>query len=52
MIAGTHPRAAAIGAIVEEADYHERLLDCTRLARGSASIPAAPARQRCARLEP
>ncbi len=26
MIAGTHPRARSIGAIVEEADYHERLL--------------------------
>jgi hypothetical protein len=30
MIAGTHPRAASIGAIVEEADYHERLLAFTR----------------------
>lgn len=27
MIAGTHPRAASIGAIVEEPDYHARLLD-------------------------
>jgi len=26
MIAGVHPRAASIGAIVEEADYHARLL--------------------------
>ena len=26
MIAGTHPRAASIGAIVEELDYHARLL--------------------------
>lgn len=27
MIAGTHPRAASIGAIVEDPDYHARLLD-------------------------
>jgi len=27
VIDGTHPRAASIGAIVEEADYHQRLLD-------------------------
>jgi len=26
MLDGTHPRAASIGAIVEEPDYHERLL--------------------------
>lgn len=30
MLAGTHPRAASIGAIVEEADYHERLLAFVR----------------------
>lgn len=30
MLAGTHPRAAAIAAIVEEADYHERLLAFVR----------------------
>ena len=28
LIAGTHPRQAAIAAIVEVADYHERLLAC------------------------
>lgn len=27
IIAGAHPRQASIGAIVEEADYHQRLLD-------------------------
>jgi hypothetical protein len=27
IIAGDHPRQASIGAIVEEADYHQRLLD-------------------------
>lgn len=26
MLEGTHPRQASIGAVVEEADYHERLL--------------------------
>lgn len=30
MVAGEHPRQESIGAIVEEADYHERLLDYTR----------------------
>jgi hypothetical protein len=40
MIAGTHPRAAAIRSIVEEPDYHARLLDYTRRFRED---PAAPA---------
>lgn len=30
MIGGTHPRAASIGAIVEDPDYHARLLDYVR----------------------
>ncbi len=30
MIAGTHPRAKTIGAIVEDPDYHQRLLDYVR----------------------
>lgn len=30
MLAGTHPRHASINAIVEEPDYHARLLDYTR----------------------
>lgn len=30
MLAGTHPRQASIGAIVEEPDYHARLLDYCR----------------------
>jgi hypothetical protein len=30
MLAGTHPRQNAIGAIVEEPDYHARLLEYTR----------------------
>lgn len=30
MLAGTHPRHASIQAVVEEKDYHQRLLDYTR----------------------
>jgi hypothetical protein len=30
MIAGTHPRARSIGAIVEDPDYHRRLLEYVR----------------------
>lgn len=33
MIAGTHPRAASIGVIVEEEDYHARLLAFVRAYR-------------------
>lgn len=40
MIAGTHPRSAAISAIVEEPDYHARLLDYTRRFREDPSAPA------------
>jgi hypothetical protein len=39
MIAGVHPRAAAISAIVEEADYHERLLEFVRAWRNDPEIP-------------
>ncbi|MDC3989482.1 hypothetical protein [Polyangium jinanense] len=39
MIAGTHPRGEAIAAIVEEPDYHVRLLDYVRDFRKD---PAAP----------
>lgn len=40
MIAGTHPRARSIGAIVEEADYHERLLGYVRAYRASPDADA------------
>jgi len=33
MLAGTHPRAKSIGAIVEEPDYHARLLEYVRAYR-------------------
>jgi hypothetical protein len=39
MIAGVHPRAGSIAAIVEEPDYHGRLLAYVRAFRAS---PAAP----------
>ena len=39
MIAGTHPRSGSIGAIVEEPDYRERLLDFVRRWRKDPTIP-------------
>ncbi len=38
MLDGSHPRAATIGAIIEDADYHQRLLDYVRAYRAD---PAA-----------
>jgi hypothetical protein len=40
MIAGTHPRAASIGAIVEEPDYHARLLDFVREFKARRDVDA------------
>ncbi len=37
MLDGTHPRARSIGAIVEEPDYHARLLEHVREFRASTS---------------
>jgi hypothetical protein len=39
MLDGTHPRASAIAAIVEEPDYHRRLLDFVRAWRRDPSTP-------------
>lgn len=39
MLAGTHPRAASIGAIVEEPDYHARLLAHVRAWRADRDAP-------------
>lgn len=39
MIVGTHPRAASIGAVIEEPDYHERLLDFVRTFRADPQTP-------------
>jgi hypothetical protein len=38
MVRGTHPRAASIGAIVEEPDYHERLLRFVRAWREAPDV--------------
>ena len=40
MVDGTHPRSASIGAIVEEPDYHARLLDYVQTLRREGSAPA------------
>jgi hypothetical protein len=52
MLAGTHPRARTIGAIVEEPDYHARLLEylrryrrdpcCEPLVRAAQTLRADP----------
>ena len=40
MLAGTHPRAAAIGAIVEEPEYHGQLLGYVRRFQKDPTTPA------------
>ncbi|MCB9596683.1 MAG: hypothetical protein H6719_28420 [Sandaracinaceae bacterium] len=40
MLAGTHPRAVSIGAIVEEPDYHARLLEYVRAYRANPDVNA------------
>jgi hypothetical protein len=39
MVDGSHPRSGTIGAIVEEAGYHERLLDYVRRYRRDPDTP-------------
>lgn len=39
MLDGTHPRAHSISAIVEEPDYHQRLLDYVRVFRADPRSP-------------
>lgn len=46
MIAGAHPRAATIGAVIEDATYHERLLAYVRAYR--ADPTTAPLRREVA----
>jgi hypothetical protein len=38
MLSGTHPRAATIAAIVEEADYHAHLLEFVRAWRADPTV--------------
>jgi hypothetical protein len=40
MLAGTHPRAGSIGAVVEEREYHARLLGYVRAYRASRDAEA------------
>lgn len=39
MLAGVHPRSRSIGAIIEEPDYHARLLDFVRRWRAAPATP-------------
>jgi hypothetical protein len=52
MVAGTHPRHATIAAIVEEPDYHERLLDYVRRYRIDPMTPALQRRDQTLRADP
>jgi len=47
MLAGTHPRASSIGAIVEDPDYHARLLEYVRSYRRDRTVNA-PVRENVA----
>jgi hypothetical protein len=40
MVRGTHPRTRTIGAIVEDAGYHQRLLGYVRAYKKNAHLPA------------
>jgi len=52
MVAGTHPRHATIAAIVEEPDYHERLLDYVRRFRADPQTPALVRGEQSLRADP
>jgi hypothetical protein len=47
MVAGTHPRARSIGAIIEDPDYHQRLLGYVRAYKRERDA-AAPVRENVA----
>jgi hypothetical protein len=52
MVAGTHPRARTIGAIVEDPDYHARLLDYVRRFRRDPSTPPPVREEQTLRSDP
>lgn len=52
MVAGTHPRARTIAAIVEEPDYHARLLDYVRRYRRDPSTPPLVREAQTLRVDP
>jgi hypothetical protein len=51
MVSGTHPRRSTIGAVVEDADYHRRLLDYVRRFRADPETPP-PVRPQTLRADP
>jgi hypothetical protein len=52
MVAGAHPRQRTIGAIVEDAGYHARLLDYVRRYRCDPAGAAPPLRAQSLRSDP
>ncbi len=52
MVDGTHPRARTIGAIVEDPDYHRRLLDYVRRFRGDPATPPPVRQEQTLRADP
>jgi len=52
MVAGTHPRHGTIGAIVEDPDYHARLLDYVRRFRRDPDTPPLVRQEQTLRDDP
>jgi hypothetical protein len=52
MVDGTHPRHATIGAIVEDPEYHARLLDYVRRFRADPSAPPPVRQEQTLRQDP
>ncbi len=52
MVDGTHPRAQTIGAIVEDPDYHRRLLDYVRRFRADPLTPPPVREEQTLRADP
>jgi hypothetical protein len=52
MVEGTHPRHRTIAAIVEEADYHERLLDYVGRFRADPGTPPLVREAQTLRADP
>jgi len=52
MVDGTHPRHATIGAIVEDPEYHARLLDYVRRFRADPNTPPPVRQEQTLRNDP
>jgi len=52
MVDGTHPRHGTIGAIVEDAGYHARLLDYVRRFRADPTTPPLVRKEQTLRDDP